>query len=108
MKRRIFVPLALISLLGLLIIQQSCVKEDFDKVPALHKQVSWAKTTTIAELKTIYKGTAGIIDSLADDTFWQTLATNGVTDSSLIIEGVVLSSDSAANFYETVTIMDET
>ena len=108
MKRRIFVPLALISLLGLLIIQQSCVKEDFDKVPALHKQVSWAKTTTIAELKTIYKGTAGIIDSLADDTFWQTLATNEVTDSSLIIEGVVLSSDSAANFDETVTIMDET
>lgn len=108
MKRRIFVPLALISLLGLLIIQQSCVKEDFDKVPALYKQVSWEKTTTIAELKAIYKDTAGIIDSLANDTFWQTLATNGVTDSSLIIEGVVLSSDSAANFYETVTIMDET
>lgn len=114
MINRILTLFAAITLFGMFAVQTGCVKEDFDTVPKLEDQSTWVKTVNIAEVKNLFNSpnnstkTAGLIKKLAPPSFWQKLVANGVVDSSVVFEGYVLSCDSASNFYETVTIMDET
>ncbi|HPS04299.1 MAG TPA: hypothetical protein PLE97_03030, partial [Tenuifilaceae bacterium] len=110
MIKKILAILVPIAMVGLIALQNGCVKEDFDTVPPLRKAISWKGTATIADVKGFFNGpnnpsrTAGLIKKLVPASYWEQLAANGVGDSSIIIEGLVISCDSAANFYETVTI----
>lgn len=88
----------LVVFTGLLIVPSGCVKEDFDTTPPYEDVATWTKTATIAQVKALYKTTAGVVSKLAA----------GSLGDSIVIEGVVISCDSASNFYETVTIMDST
>lgn len=91
-------------------IQFGCVKEDFDRVPPFSKEVTWNKTVTIAQLKTLFTNNgqkAGVLKDLPDQTFWDNLKTT-YGDTSMVINATVISCDSAANFYKTVTLTDET
>ncbi|HOW20042.1 MAG TPA: DUF5689 domain-containing protein [Tenuifilaceae bacterium] len=114
MIKKILAILVPIAMVGLIALQNGCVKEDFDTVPPLRKAISWKGTATIADVKGFFNGpnnpsrTAGLIKKLVPASYWEQLAANGVGDSSIIIDGLVISCDSAANFYETVTIMDST
>jgi hypothetical protein len=88
-------------LLGFIVIPSGCVKEDFDTTPPFTNIATWTKTATIAQVKALYKADQtepGIVSALAA----------GSLGDSIIIEGTVISNDSASNFYETVTILDET
>lgn len=97
--KRVLTLIAFVALLGLFLVPSGCVKEDFDTTPALEDVATWTKTATIAQVKALYgTGGAGIVSKLAA----------GTLGDSIIIEGYVISCDSASNFYETVTIMDET
>ncbi|MCB8963662.1 MAG: hypothetical protein H6536_01300 [Bacteroidales bacterium] len=96
MIKKIFALLAIPALLGLFM--SGCVKEDFDTTPALENVATWKKTATIAQVIALYKTEAGIVSKLAA----------GALGDSIIIEGTVISCDSASNFYETITISDET
>jgi hypothetical protein len=114
MIKKILTILVPIAMVGLIALQNGCVKEDFDTVPPLRKAISWKGTATIADVKGFFNGpnnpsrTAGLIKKMVPASYWNQLAANGVSDSSIIIDGLVISCDSAANFYETVTIMDST
>lgn len=103
MIKRILTLFSAVVLLGLFFIPSGCVKEDFDTTPPLENIATWNKTVTIAQLKTLYIDKAGIVSKLANDESWNAILAQGA-----VIEGYVISSDSAKNFYETVTIMDET
>lgn len=111
MIKRILTIVAATLLVGLFVVPTSCVKEDFDNVPSLNEIATWESNTTIAELKALFKNNnpdsvANLIRKFANTDFWNSIL-NGGTDSSIIISGYVISCDSASNFYETVTIMDE-
>ncbi|HSA05425.1 MAG TPA: DUF5689 domain-containing protein, partial [Tenuifilaceae bacterium] len=103
MIKRILTLFSVVALLGVFFIPSGCVKEDFDTTPPLENVATWNKTITIAQLKTLYIDKAGIVSKLANDESWNAILAQGA-----VIEGYVISSDSAKNFYETVTIMDET
>lgn len=108
MIKRILTLFSAVILLGLFFIPSGCVKEDFDTTPPLENIATWKKTVTISQLTALYASKAGIVKNLANDDFWNAILAQDVADSSIVIEGYVISSDSAANFYESVTIMDET
>ncbi len=109
MKRKYFVLLAIVALIGFLAVVTSCVKEDFDTPPVYSRAATWKKTITIDQLKSLYnlQGKAGIISKLATPDIWAAALAAG-NDSSLVVDAYVISSDSAANFYETLAIVDET
>lgn len=114
MMKKILTPAAVVALFGLLVIPSGCVDEDFDSVPPLENVATWKPNATIAEVKALFYSTnnpdsaAGLFKDLATNDFWNSILEPDATDSSVVIEGYVISCDSAANFYETVTIMDET
>ncbi len=113
MKTKIFLSITAATLFGLLLLNNGCVKENFDVTPSLADSSSWTKTVTIAQLKGLLMGpsnveNAGMVKKLATNTFWDNLIANGVADSSIIIEGLVTSNDSAGNFFEVVSIQDPT
>lgn len=114
MTKKILTLIASIALLGLLIVPSGCVKEDFDRVPPMEDTSSWVKTVSIAQVKDLFNSAnnparvAGLVKKLATNSFWDAIIAQGAADSSIIFEGYVVSCDSAGNFYETVTIMDET
>lgn len=114
MTKKILTLIASIALLGLLMVPSGCVKEDFDSVPPMEDTSSWVKTVSIAQVKDLFNSAnnparvAGLVKKLATNSFWDAILAQGVADSSIIFEGYVVSCDSAGNFYETVTIMDET
>jgi len=114
MKRIKIIEIAIIAIFGLLLINNGCVKEEFDVTPSLTDSSSWHSTITIAELKSLLASAsettefADMIEKLAKPAFWDNLINAGVIDSSIIIEGYVTSNDSAGNFYEVLTIQDQT
>lgn len=113
MKKIRLISIIFAAIAGFLLLNISCVKEDFDVTPSFVDSSSWVKTVTIAQLKGLLLGStsvesAGMIKKLATPTFWNNLINSGVADSSIIIEGYVTSNDSAGNFYEVVTIQDQT
>lgn len=83
--KKFFVPV-LILVLGF----SSCVKDDFDAPPADGEDPDITANTTISQLKQLFSGSPVEI-----------------TDS-LVIQGVVISSDKAGNFYKTLVIQDAT
>lgn len=108
MIKRILTLSLAIALLGLIIIPTGCVKEDFDSTPAIENVPTWNKTVTIAQVQGLYVDKAGLVKKMANNAFWDAILAQGVADSSIVFEAYVISSDSASNFYETVTLMDET
>jgi hypothetical protein len=110
MKRKHFLLIAVIALTGLILLNSSCVKEEFDTPPVYTSTTSWEKTLTIQQLKALYTGSADLVSNLAPSDYWKKIYDEGSNDTimAIIIDGYVLSSDSAGNFYETVTIADET
>lgn len=114
MKKLLLTAIVPIAILVGLIIPSGCVKEDFDKIPVLEDNATWTKTATIAQVKELFNSTnnparvAGMVKKLATNNFWNSILTQTGGDSSIVFEGFVISCDSASNFYETVTIMDET
>lgn len=68
----------------------SCIKDDFDAPPADGEDPDITANTTIAQLKQRFVS-----------------APVQITDS-LVIQGVVISSDKAGNFYKTLVIQDAT
>lgn len=109
MKKIIFALLFAVSFAAMLFVQTGCVKEDFDTVPVLDNVPTWTKSVSIQEVRNLLSGDASIIKDRANATnLWATLASRGITDSSIVFEGTIISCDSAGNFYKTVTIMDET
>ncbi len=109
MKRffRIFsLPVVVITLL---VLNNGCVKEDFDVTPTLIDTSSWVPTANIAQIKK-FRDISGAIEKvkvLATQSFWDSLLT-ATGDSTIVISGYVTSNDSAGNFYEVVTIQDHT
>lgn len=98
--KRILTLSAIVAFFGLFLVPSGCVKEDFDTTPPLENIPTWTKTASIAQVKALYNATtgAGIVSRLAANTL----------GDSIIIEGTVISCDSASNFYETVTIAEMT
>jgi len=74
----------------LLLSLSSCIKDDFDAPPADGEDPDITANTTIAQLKQLF-----------------TSSPVQITDS-LVIQGVVTSSDKAGNFYKTLVIQDAT
>lgn len=102
-----------ISLTLVLAVLVAC-SENFDVIPVSRNESTWQRTLSIAEVREFYLAGADKYDqpnSLVEGAnargFWATLAGRGVVDSLLVVEGVIVSSDSAGNFYKTVTIMDD-
>jgi len=110
MKRKYFIVLAILALAGLVLVTGSCVKEDFDTPPVYSKVATWEKSITIAELKTLYNTAPALIKNVAPAEFWKNVYDESLNDSisGIFVDAYVLSSDSAGNYYETVTIADET
>jgi len=110
MKRKYFIILAILALAGLVLVNGSCVKEEFDTPPVYSKVATWKKSITIAQLKTLYNAKPAIIKDVAPADYWTKVYDESVRDSlsGIFIDAYVLSSDSAGNFYETVSIADET
>lgn len=110
MKRKYFIVLAILALAGLVLVTGSCVKEDFDTPPLYSKVATWEKSITIAQLKTLYNTAPALIKDVAPAGFWKNVYDENQRDSisGIFVDAYVLSSDSAGNFYETVTIADET
>lgn len=88
--------------------------DDFDVIPPTENNPEWPKTISIAELRSLYTAGASkydapnsIVEGANQQGLWQTLAQRGIADSLLVIEGTIISCDSAGNFYKTVTIMDD-
>lgn len=84
MKKFLFPTLILFLTLS------SCIKDDFDAPPADGEDPDITANTTIAQLKQLFTGTPVQI-----------------TDS-LVIQGIVTSSDKAGNFYKTLVMQDAT
>lgn len=99
-------------LLGLMMFQGGCVKEDFDTVPKIKDTSDLVASATIAELKSIANLTNVLkVKDLITPTLLQTIknrnTANGVQDiESIVIEGYVTTSDSTGNIYESFTIQD--
>jgi len=110
MKRKYFIVLAILALAGLVLVTGSCVKEEFDTPPVYSKVATWKKSITIAQLKTLYNTKPALIKDVAPAGFWKNVYDENQKDSiaGIFVDAYVLSSDSAGNFYETVTIADET
>ena len=87
MKKNIF---KIITGLALLLFFSSCVKENFDVVPEKIYTVDFDANTTIAGLKSLYKGS------------------NMLIDTNIIIKGVVTANDESGNFYKEIFIQDST
>ncbi|MCX7953592.1 MAG: DUF5689 domain-containing protein [Bacteroidales bacterium] len=68
----------------------SCIKEDFDEPPLKIPTVDFKANTTIQQLKATYSGG---LDSIKD---------------TIIIQGVVISSDEHGNIYKSLFIQDST
>ncbi|HDP75537.1 MAG TPA: hypothetical protein ENN49_06660 [Bacteroidales bacterium] len=109
MKRKYFIVLAILALAGLVLVTGSCVKEDFDTPPLYSKVATWEKSISIAQLKNLYNTKPALIKDVAPTEFWDTIIVQPKdTIIGIFVDAYVLSSDSAGNFYETVTIADET
>ncbi|MHC1703782.1 MAG: DUF5689 domain-containing protein [Tenuifilaceae bacterium] len=115
MKKKLLSILLPFVLFGYMMFQGGCVKEDFDVVPSLIDTSSLVKTASIAEVKALLVNTANVykVKNLASPSFRQTIkerniANNVIDTASIVIEGYVTSSDSTGNFYEVVTIQDQT
>jgi len=108
MKRKYFIVLAILALTGLVIVNNSCVKEDFDTPPIYSKVATWEKSISIAQLKALYSSSATLIKDAAPEEYWKEIYDKTDTIVGIFIDAYVLSSDSAGNFYETVSIADET
>ncbi len=68
----------------------SCIKEKFDTPPINIPHVNFTANKTIADLKAMYSGG---LDSIAD---------------TIIIKGIVISSDEEGNIYKNLYIQDNT
>lgn len=107
-KLNLFAALAFATLS----LSTSCMCEDFDQVPVLANQPEWPNATvTIKQARSLLRSgqtTVNIKDAATKTKLWDKLLEQGVPDSAIIIEGTVISSDSAGNFYKVVTIQDTT
>lgn len=114
MKKKILTILFSTFLLGILIFQGGCVKEDFDTVPNIKDTSNLVSTLSIAELKALTNLAAVTkVKDLISPSLWQTIKSRnlakGVADTaSVVIEGYVTTSDSTGNFYEVFTMQDAT
>lgn len=80
----------LFTVFAVVLFFSSCIKDDFDAPPADGEDPDITANTTIAQLKQRFVS-----------------APVQITDS-LVIQGVVISSDKAGNFYKTLVIQDAT
>lgn len=123
MKKKLIIGLLPIALIGLMLFQGGCVKENFDTVPYLRDSSGLFSSITISDLKsaipampstsTVKSVKNAITESANASTLWQGIydqnKENGVIDTtSIVISGYVTSCDSTGNFYEVVTIQDNT
>ncbi len=83
-------PFMILTVVFFVFSLSSCVKDDFDAPPADGEDPDITANTTIAQLKQLF--TASPVQ---------------ITDS-LVIQGVVTSSDKAGNFYKALVIQDAT
>lgn len=100
MKTTIISRLFSFSVVALLVFSAGCVKENFEEIPKPVYVSQWSVNTTIAQVKGFYGSAVENIRTLA--------TAKGVAAGDIIIEGLVTSNDSCANFYKTVTIQDAT
>ena len=115
MKKKLTTIIIPLALIGYMMFQGGCVKEDFDTVPMIKDTSNLVTTASIAEIKVLLTSTSIVkkVGDLATPIFKQTIndrnVANNVKDvTSIVIEGYVTSSDSTGNFYEVVTIQDAT
>lgn len=118
MKKKIFLGLLPLTLIGLMIFQGGCVKENFDTVPSIKDSSNLVSSVNIGEIKALVTAASGSttinsIKSVITPALWQSIydrnKTNGVLDTtSVVFSGYVITSDSTGNFYEVVTIQDQT
>jgi hypothetical protein len=98
-----------VFVVGFSFVQISCVKENFDITPVMQDTSNLTVTAKISQIKKFHdlSDLPYHVKKIAAQTFWDSLlrATN---DSAIIISGYVTSNDSAGNFYEVITIQDET
>lgn len=80
--------LFLCSLLSVVI--SSCIKEEYDEPPVNIPTVNFKANTTIQQLKAIYSGGLDLIND------------------TIIIQGIVISSDEHGNIYKSLFIQDST
>ena len=123
MKKRLIIGLLPITLIGLMLFQGGCVKENFDTVPYLRDSSKLSASITIKGLKKTIKALSStstiksvknaINESTNPDSLWKVIIDNNklqgvIKDTSVVIYGYVTSCDSTGNFYEVVTIQDST
>lgn len=96
MKTKIFSSILGLLMVSALAVNYGCVKESIDTVPVPAYTSTWQANMTIAALKALKPGSITKIGDLVS------------TPEDIYVEGVVVSSDSAQNFYKTITIQDET
>lgn len=115
MKKKIITILTPLALVGYMMFQGGCIKENFDTIPLIKDSSTLVTTASIAEIKAITNTTlVKKVKDLATTTpLWQTIqnrnTASGVADiTSIVIEGFVTTSDSTGNFYEVFTIQDAT
>ncbi|MHC1707791.1 MAG: DUF5689 domain-containing protein [Bacteroidales bacterium] len=75
---------------SMLMVFNSCIKDDFDTPPIDIPKVDFTSNTTIAELKAMYSGG---LDSISTD---------------VIIQGIVTANDESGNLYKTIELQDHT
>jgi hypothetical protein len=115
MKKKITIILLPLLILGFMMFQGGCVKENFDTIPNIKDTSNLVVTASIAEVKALLTNITLIskVKGIATPTFWQTvkarnLEKNVSDTASIVIEGYVTSSDSTGNFYKVFTIQDAT
>ena len=123
MKKKLIIGLLPIALIGFMMFQGGCVKENFDTVPYLRDSSKLSASITIKGLKKTIKALSStstiksvknaINESTNPDSLWKVIIDNNklqgvIKDTSVVIYGYVTSCDSTGNFYEVVTIQDST
>jgi len=115
--KKIITSLLPVLLIGYILFQGGCVKENFDTVPNVEATSNLVTTLSIAELKaqipTTYDSVYSIERRLIRTGFIDAIknrnTASGVSNlSSIVIEGYVTTSDSTGNLYELFTIQDAT
>jgi hypothetical protein len=84
MKKRLYIFLLITGLVT------SCIPEDYDLPPTTGADPNIEVTSTIAQLKAMYSGTAIQLDD------------------SIVISGLVIADDQSGNFYKSIVIQDAT
>lgn len=114
MKKILLTIVLPVALLGLMIFQGGCVKENFDTIPRIKDTSELVANIKISDLKSITDlANVKQVKDLVSPSLWQTIYSknkaNGISDTTLIvIEGYITTSDSTGNFYEVFSMQDVT